>query len=362
MKFSINRAELINILSDYSSILKDHPVKPIISGLCMKAYSNQITFIGTSLEVNLIKKADANITTEGECVFNPGLVLEYIKLLDHTELEISLEDNRLVIYKADFAVMDKEEFPVIKEIEGDTSASIIGKEAIELLDKVKFSAALSGDNPTLACVRMVLRENEINFVSTDSYRLAFIKKDHECVKDLEISLPIETVSILCKLLKNSEEEIIIGAKDNNVIFTWKNSYFSSRTIELPFPNYKGILGNSSFQKSMEFNTPELKSALKKVMTVAKTNEDTKFGALFDFKDSILVISSVGRAKISQKVSMIKEGDNFKASLNTKYLYEFVDNISKNTIIRGNGSSAMFEIREHNNNNYIYILMPLALRD
>lgn len=362
MKFSINRAELINILSDYSSILKDHPVKPIISGLYMKAYSNQITFIGTSLEVNLIKKADAKTEIEGECVFNPALVLEYIKLLDHTELEISLEDNRLVIYNADFAVMDKEEFPEIKEIEGEVSTSILGKELIELLDKVKFSAALSGDNLTLACVRMVLKENEVNFVSTDSYRLTFIKKEHSCVKDLEISLPVDTVSILCKLLKNSEEEITIAAKDNNVIFNWKNSYFSSRIIELPFPNYRGILGNSNFQKSMEFNTPELKSALKKVMTVAKTNEDTKFGALFDFKDNTLVINSVGRAKISQKVPMIKDGDNFKASLNTKYLYEFIDNISKNTIISGNGSSSMFEVKEYNNNNYIYILMPLALRD
>ena len=60
--------------------------------------------------------------------------------------------------------------------------------------------------------------------------------------------------------------------------------------------------------------------------------------------------------------MIKTGDDFKASLNCKFLTDYIENLSKNIIINGTNSSSMFEIKEYNNDNYIYILMPLALRD
>ena len=45
MKFSIKREELISILSEYTNILKDNPIKPIVSGLQIKAENNLITFV-----------------------------------------------------------------------------------------------------------------------------------------------------------------------------------------------------------------------------------------------------------------------------------------------------------------------------
>ena len=59
---------------------------------------------------------------------------------------------------------------------------------------------------------------------------------------------------------------------------------------------------------------------------------------------------------------MKEGDDFIASLNCKYLSEFLDTISKNVIIYGKNSSSMFRVMEEGNEELIYILMPLALRE
>jgi DNA polymerase-3 subunit beta len=362
MKFSINRTLLINILGDYLPILREHPVKPVIAGVLIQAAGDEVIFTGTNLEVNLIKRIPAKVYQEGETAFIPNLVLEYIKLLDEEEVTVSMENNRLFIENADFVVLESEEFPIVNELSNELVTEIDGDMFIQYLEKVKFSSAITNDNLALACVRLVFKEEEINFVSTDSYRLTFARKHHFCEKNLEVSLPIETVNVLCKLFKGINQDVSISIVENTLIFRWANSYFSSRIIELPFPNYQGILGNHNFQKVMEFNSSEFKSALKKVITVARTNMDTKFGALFDFKGNTLVISSVGKAKISQKVAMLKEGDNFKASLNTKYLSEFVEKLSKNIVIKGNSSSAMFDIREIKDDDYIYILMPLALRD
>src|SRR3712207_8429238 len=74
---------------------------------------------------------------------------------------------------------------------------------------------------------------------------------------------------------------------------------------------------------MEFCLADLKAAMKRVITVAKTSIDAKYGGTFDFKGKHLVVKAVttGRAKTQQKIEMMKEGEDFVASLNCKYRSE-----------------------------------------
>ena len=50
----------------------------------------------------------------------------------------------------------------------------------------------------------------------------------------EISIPMDTINVICKLLKDSEKEVIIGFSGENIILTWENAYFSSKTIAFLF--------------------------------------------------------------------------------------------------------------------------------
>lgn len=363
MKFSIKRELLISILSEYTNILKENPIKPIVSGLKIIASNNTVTFIGTNLEVDHIKKVPTDILAEGEVVIKPFLLLEYIKLLDEDEINFSLENGFITVHHAEFSVIEGGGFPLITELPTKTLLTINGSYFIKLLDKAKFAASQSSDNLQINCVRALFRSNELDLVSTDSYRLLFLRELISCDEEKEISIPMETVNILCKLLKDYDKDITIGYNGDSLIFVWENSYFASKTIALQYPDFKTILRISSFEKTMEFNRDELRSALKRVITVAKTSLDAKFGAIFNFTGKTMIINAFsGRAKINQKVNMIKEGADFKASLNCKFLSDYIDNISDNVIISGTNASSMFEIKEFGNDNYIYILMPLALRD
>ena len=82
MKFSINRQKTIEIIGEYSNILKDNPVKPSLAGLFIQAKNNQIVFKGANTEIELIRYANCEIESEGQVLIKPALLLEYIKLLD----------------------------------------------------------------------------------------------------------------------------------------------------------------------------------------------------------------------------------------------------------------------------------------
>lgn len=362
MKFRINREKFINILSDFSLILKENPIKPIIAGLKIEATKNNIIFTGTSLESNLIKVVEGKIEEEGIVVVKSQLILEYIKLLDEEEIEIYLKDNSLIVHQAEFIILDDSIYPIIVKEEYNQITTINAKLFCEALEKCKFCAYQTSDNLALNCIKVLFNKESMEFIASDSYRLTYFKTNNNSNEEKEYSIPLDSINSFTKIIKDVDKDMIIGYSSKHLVFIWENTYYSTRTIDLAFPNFRQILDFNSFDKNMEFNTDELKSSLKKVITVAKTSYEAKYGAIFDFKNNLLTIQShSGKGKISQKVNMIKSGENFKGSLNTKFLLEFLSNISKNTMVEGVNASSMFRITEYDNPIYIYILMPLALK-
>lgn len=363
MKILVNRGELIQVLSELSTIIKDNSIRPVISGAKLEALQDKIKFTGTTLEFNFIKYIDAKVESTGSVAFKVPLVLEYIKLLDEKELEIEVKDNIMTIHRAEFSVLNVEDYPHIEEHNIEPVFNIVGEEFLSSLDMVRFSAFPTLDNLAINCVRIACEDKSLSFISTDSYRLTHFTKEHNCNSAREISVPLESVSIICKLLKGEVEEVGVSIHNNIFILKWRDTYISSRLIEMPFPDYRAILGSINYSKTIELNTADLKKSIKKVMTVAKRNQETKNGSYMEFKGNKLTMTvSSGVGKTTQKLDTIKDGEDFKASLNIKYLYDFIDNISNNVIMRATNSSSMFIIEEHKNKNYKYILMPLALRD
>ena len=95
MKFSIKREDIIPILTEFANILKENPIKPIISGLQIKAEKGMIILVGTNLDIDLVRQLPAEVIEEGSVILKPALLLEYIKLLEEEELMFTLNDGYL---------------------------------------------------------------------------------------------------------------------------------------------------------------------------------------------------------------------------------------------------------------------------
>ncbi|MGL6063931.1 MAG: DNA polymerase III subunit beta [Fusobacteriaceae bacterium] len=364
MNFFISKKDIVGILNDFSAILKDNSVRPILSGIHVTAKNGLLTFKGTNLEVDFIKTIEADIVEEGEVVYKPNLILEYIKLLDIEKIQFNLNENTLYIHQAEFSVLDTDLYPNVSQINGTEITTIKPLILKDIIEKIKFSISTSSDNLSISVIRINFKKTHTDFVGTDSYRLIYLKNNLTSHIERELSIPLDSIASLQKLLKDDDADTIISISfyENYAIFTWKDTYFSTKIIELSYPNYEAIFSNTSFSKTMEFNNSELKSSLKKVLSISKTSQELKFGALFNFKNKKLEMkTNSGKAKITEKVNMLKEGEDFKSSLNAKFILEFVSLISNNVVIKGNDSNSMFEFNELGNDDYRYILMPLAMR-
>lgn len=363
MKLFINKDKFIKALTELSSIIKDNSIRPVISGAKLDAFNGKVKLTGTTLEFSYITQIDAEVNEGGSVAFKIPLVLEYIKLLDEETLEITVDENKLTIHRAEFSILNVDDYPVIEKIQGETLFNLSGEKLVNAFEMVKFSAFPTLDNLAINSIRLSCEEDKMQFISTDSYRLTHYIENNPCSMTKEISIPLESISVICKLLKGELEEAVASISGEVFTLEWNDTFISTRLIEMPFPEYRAIFKNMTHSKTIELNTGEFKKAIKKVMTVARRNQETKNGSYMDFKGNKLTMTvSSGSAKTVQKIDTIKDGDDFKASLNVKYIYDFIEKINKNLIIKATNSSSMFILEELDNSEYRYILMPLALRD
>ena len=215
------------------------------------------------------------------------------------------------------------------------------------------------------CIRIESNNNKMMFVGTDTYRLVYLEKEISSSEKFSLSLPLNTVDVITKLFRsfsNENVKVIIGTK--HIKFEIGGTVVISRIIDLPYPDYKGILGNLKHSKNLNIGTSEFLNMLKRVIIFVKNNNDSKFGAIFSLEgDKISITGSNDIAKIKEESIVNYNGESIKISLNTKFLIEFINNLDQNSkmSLDLSDSSGSVRIIEEGKDNYLYIVMPLALR-
>lgn len=379
MIVKVNRAEFLKKLRIVEKAVSENKIKPIISGVFIEVKEdNNLFFCGTNLELTITSSLECEATEKGKAVFQPQLIDEYVKELSDEFILLKAEDTTLLIETNDssseFSLMNADEFPMLanRDSTGSTPCfAITSKELLETFEKVKFSAAPSQDNLAMNCLRLDMEGNIARFVSTDTYRLTYLLKDIKTECEAQISIPLNSVESITKLLKSEDlKDIKISYKENYIYFISENTEIVSRIIELPFPNYGGILGTAQYNKKITIKADELIKVLKRLQIFVRNNIDSKNGALFDLIETSenkgnMVVSGVSNiAKVKEEMGINYSGEPLRISLNVKFLIDFLQNFEKDTevILELKESNSSVRITSVNDENYIYVVMPLALKD
>ncbi|MDU1911158.1 DNA polymerase III subunit beta [Fusobacterium sp.] len=376
MIVKLKRQDFLKRLKIVEKAINENKIKPIISCAYIETRGESLFFCGTNLETTITTEMKCEeVVEEGKIVFQHQLVDEYLREIKDEIVTLSVRDNNLFIESSDsaseFSLMEADDFPkILVEADFFQRQEEFKMNSIELADifeKVKFAASGSSDNLSINCVRLESEENNLKFITTDTYRLVFLEKELEKVNEkLGVSIPLNTVEALAKLLRSIEEtEIKFYFYNKQVYFKLEDTLIISRVIDLAFPNYRGILGNDTYNKTLIINSDKFLKVLKRIIIFVRNNAESKYGATFELEGKELKVNGVNDiAKINEQLEVEYEGDRIKISLNAKFLSDFIQNLNKESNIMLNfiSSNSSVKIKKENDNNYIYIVMPLALKD
>ena len=372
----VKRQEFLKRLKIVEKVISENKIKPIISCTYLETKGDNLFFCGTNLETTITTETKVEeVIEEGKIVFQHQLVDEYLREIRDEEIILSVRDNNLYIESSDsaseFSLMNPEDFPNIIEnvdsVKDKENFKINSVELANILEKVKFAASTSSDNLSINCIRMENEGKKLKFATTDTYRLVFLEKELDEIKgNVEVSIPLNTAEALTKLLKNMEEvEIVVYSTEKQIYFKIAETLMVSRVIDLVFPNYKGILGNDAYNKTLIINNDVFSKVLRRIIIFVKNNAESKYGATFEIEGKLLKINGVNDiARINEQLEVEYEGERIKISLNAKFISEFIQNLDKDSDIILNfiSPNSSVKIRQQSENNYLYVVMPLALKD
>ena len=372
LNIRVNRNKFLKGIRLVSKAISDNKIRPVISGVYLEAKNDVITLKGTDMDLTISNFMFGAIESEGEIVFSPQLVDEYLKEIGDEEIQIVEINGTLLIETenstSEFTLFESSEYPFIEtKVEGQTYE--IGREfLLESLEKVKFAANISTDSVANNCVRIELYDGKIQMAATDSFRLVYLEERLEDAYngDTRISLPLNSVEALINTLKSVGDEFVkLNFKGNQISFEIEKINLLSRVIDLPYSDFKNLVSNGVFNKTITIDTEEFINVLKRVFVFVKNNSDSKGGAIFYLEGEKFLIEGISESgKIKEDIILKKDGEDLKIQLNVKYLLDFLQNLDKNkkTIIKLSNSRGTVLLKNEEVENYLYITMPLALRD
>ena len=381
MHIRVNRQNFLSAIRTVEKSVKENKIKPILSCIYAKVKENKIYFTGTNLDTTIKTSIDVNeVIREGEIAFSYSIIDEYLKEIKDEFVVLRVENGNILFIETEdstteYDVHSAEDYPNTFENvvlnENNFKFEMPSQELVNIFEKVLFSAD-TPDNIAMNCIRIESILKHLHFISTNTYRLTFLKKNiDKDIPDFSVSVPADTISSIIKIIKGLDNEVIkVYKEEAHLYFQYKDTMIITKLIELRFPNYAEILSNISYDKKLYINNEKLTNLLKRILIFSRSNSESKYSSTYEFKHNeenkgTMTISALNEiARINEELDVNFEGEDLKISLNSKYLLEFIQNISKEKelVLEFMYSNSAVKVYEKDNDEYIYILMPLALRE
>lgn len=363
MQIKIDKKSLYEGIQTVKKAVSAKSTLPILSGILLKAKSEKLKLVGTDLELGIECSVNAEIIDKGSIVLPATYLTNIIRELPNKDLEIKTDqDNnaKITCDSSEFKIhgFPADEFPLLPEIESSTEYILEQKTFKQIIDQIKFATSNDESRPFLTGGLLLIENQDLKMVSTDSYRLAYTELElNEDLSENRVIIPSKTLNELSKLLNSEEEEIKILIADTQILFEFSGITIISRLIEGQFPNYKQVIPNNSETK-INVDRKKLLKATKRASLFVKDNSNI---IKIKTKGDKLIIESTGSevGESYEELTISKKGENTEIAFNANYLIDVLKIIdTEEVLIKLSGALSPGVIKKSQGDNYIYVIMPV----
>jgi len=217
----------------------------------------------------------------------------------------------------------------------------------------------------LTGVLVILKQGILNFVTTDGRRLARMTETikSQSQRDLRFTVPCRTFNEILRSLKDPEEDVTVALKGGHVLFDMKDQYIISRVLEGKFPEFEQIIPDHT-DKKITIERLKFLTAMKRVLIVAQDKQNPKLVKLGAKKDRIVLKANTpDLGSAYEEIPAVMEGDEVEIAYNGQYFLDVLSNLQEDILtFQLTNSESPGIIRPQGKENYVYVVMPVRLRE
>lgn len=332
MKFTIKRTIFMQELQTVQRAIASKTTFPILTGVKIVLNQEGLTLTGSNADISIEtfltvenEKAQLQIEETGAIVLQARFFNEIIRRLpeDTFEFEV-LENNQVAITsgKAHFTIngLDAADYPHLPVVESSPQVKIPVHVLNKLISETVFAVSTQESRPILTGVHMVLKEQQLFAVATDSHRLSQRSIPVEnSTENFDIAIPGKSLTELSKSFVDEEELVEISIMENQVLFKTETMYFYSRLLEGLYPDTNRLIP-TSFSTEIEFSVPTFLAAIERASLLSHEGRNNIVKLAINDQEVTLFGNSPEIGRVEEALAYEKVlGDPLEISFNPDYM-------------------------------------------
>lgn len=355
MLINISKSTLENILIHTQPFLEKRDTSSITSHIFFEAIDNKLVVKSTDYEISLeISIDNINIKENGRVTANGKKLLDIVRILKDGDVSLSTKQNNLHIEQSSskfkLPTFDSNEFPKLPSIENKSKITIDASDLISSLKKITPAADNNNPKFELNGAFLDISHEKINFVSTDTRRLALVTIEKESQDEIAIILPKKAIIEIQKLFFENVEVYY----DKTYLIIKSDKYiFSTKLINGKFPDYARIIPKE-ISKKLSLPKSMMIDSIKQISTISNDIKMT-------FTKNAILFESLTDDNIEAKTEIAFNTnfeDDFIVAMNSRYIIDFLSQINSEEFTLGlNDHNLPFVLMDKN---FKTIVMPIVI--
>ena len=371
MKIICEKEKIIKALNSVTKAVASKSTKPILEGILIQTNNTELKLTTYDLEIGIEYIINCEVKEEGAIVVNATMFSEIIRKLPNTDITIYVNENNLLVIECEgslykLATMNPTEFPELPQINIENSIEIEQNTLKEMIRKTIFAVSMEDNRPIFTGCLFEIINNKLNVVAVDGFRLAWKSKFlQKKANNFNAVIPGRILNEINKILADSIDTIKIGVAKNQALFELENCKIVTRLLDGEFLNYSSVIPET-WETRVRVNKSALQNCFERISLISSSSmeKEKKYPVKISIDIGKIIISctnQTGDAKEEMFVST--EGKNLEAGFNPKYFLDACRSIDDEEIFLDFGTSiSPCIIRPVNDGNYIYMILPIRMKE
>lgn len=364
MIFLCDKTELQDSISIAQKAITGKTTMPILEGIYIEATSNTLTLIGSDKDVSIETKMRADVLEAGKIVVDAKIFGEIIRKLPNSEVKIETLENNVIQITCEKSVfnliyMNADEFPSLPNINENMILTVPQSLLKNMIKGTSFAIAQDETRPILQGILFEVKDNYLNLVALDGYRLALRSELVETTNSISAVIPGKTLNEVAKILDDSENKVNITFTSNHILFNLGETKIISRLLEGEFIKYNSLLPQE-YKLLITVNKQGLQNGIERASLMAKEGNSNLIKLDIE-EDNMIITSNSQLGKVREEVSINLQGENVQIAFNSKYLLDVLKNMDQDEVVMELTSSiSPCVIRNKESTNCKYLVLPVRL--
>ncbi len=367
MKFSVNRDLLLRPLQQTAGVVEHRQTQlPILSNVLFKVSAQELSIIGTDLEVELVARVEVMGEEVGEVTVPAKKLVDICRSIpEGATIAFNLNEQRLEIKSGHFrsilSTLPADDFPVIKPDPSEISTDLDSKDFGKLLGETAFAMGLQDIRHFLNGMSLELGGGLVRSVTTDGHRLALSDLPQPTLKDKprQVIVPRKGIVEIQRLLQELEGTVSVTVGTNHLGVASSGYTLTTKLIDAKYPDYERVIPKDG-DKVVVADKQALRDALNRTAILA--NEKFR-GIRVTLENDSLQLSAHNpeQEEAEETITVDYKGGTLEVGFNVSYLQDVLAVLESDKVklvLLDSGSSAI--IRDAETEGATYVVMPMRL--